>query len=119
MPIVKIHNCLNCAMPHEWVFEGLTLRELRVIKKLTGLTSISWAEAMDVGDPDATAALIYVLHQRNKITIPFDDVDLDFNDFDMDETEDEKVIREQAEKVLEEAGKAETESANGLTEKVA
>jgi Tfp pilus assembly PilM family ATPase len=67
----------------------MTLKELRVIKKLTGMGQKAFAEAGDEGDPEALAALIYVLHKRDKISIPFDDVDLDFTKFTMEATEQE------------------------------
>jgi hypothetical protein len=89
MPLVTIRDCLNCEIDHEWLFESMTLKELRVIKKLTGMGQRAFAEAGDEGDPEALAALIYVLHKRDKILIPFDDVDLDFTKFTMEPTEQE------------------------------
>ena len=89
MPLVNITDCVNCHIDHEWLFESMTLRELRMIKKLTGMGQRAFAEAGDEGDPEALAALIYVLHKRDKITIPFDDVDLDFTKFSMEPTEQE------------------------------
>jgi hypothetical protein len=97
MARIVIKDCLNCHVPHEWDFDAPTLRELRTIKKLTGLTGKGFAEASEESDPDAMAALIYVLHQRDKIKIQFDDVDLDFSDFEMIESEEEKELRELAE----------------------
>jgi hypothetical protein len=89
MPLVTIRECLNCEIDHEWLFESMTLKELRVIKKLTGMGQRAFAEAGDEGDPEALAALIYVLHKRDRINIPFDDVDLDFTKFTMEPTEQE------------------------------
>lgn len=89
MPLVTIRDCLNCDIDHQWLFESMTLKELRVIKKLTGMGQKAFAEAGDEGDPEALAALIYVLHKRDKISIPFDDVDLDFTKFTMEATEQE------------------------------
>jgi hypothetical protein len=89
MPLVQIKDCLNCDIDHEWLFESMTLKELRVIKKLTGMGQKAFAEAGDEGDPEALAALIYVLHKRDRINIPFDDVDLDFTKFTMEPTEQE------------------------------
>ena len=89
MPLVTIRDCLNCEIDHEWLFESMSLKELRVIKKLTGMGQKAFAEAGDEGDPEALAALIYVLHKRDRITIPFDDVDLDFAKFTMEPTEQE------------------------------
>jgi hypothetical protein len=49
-----------------------------------------FAAAGDEGDPEALAALLWVLHARDKIKVPFDDIDLDFKDFDMSLTEQEQ-----------------------------
>jgi CHAT domain-containing protein len=68
----------------------MTLRELRMIKNLTGMRAGEFAEASDEMDPDAIAALIYVLHQRDKISVAFEEVDLDFKDFEIEATEQEK-----------------------------
>lgn len=89
MPLVEIKDCLNCQVDHEWLFESMTLKELRVIKKLTGMGQKAFAEAGDEGDPEALAALLYVLHKRDKINIPFADVDLDLTKFKMEPTEQE------------------------------
>ena len=89
MPLVTIRECLNCDIDHEWLFESMTLKELRLIKKLPGMGQKAFAEAGDEGDPEALAALIYVLHKRDKIVIPFEDVDLDFTKFKMEPTEQE------------------------------
>jgi hypothetical protein len=116
MPIVKIKNCINCHMPHEWLFLGPKLKEMRTIKKLTGFTGMDFIEAADSLDPDAVTALLYILHQRDKITVPFDDIDIDFEDFDMIETEQEKKERLIMER---EQKKADTQqkSQNGPTQR--
>ena len=111
MPIVKIDQCLNCSSAtkpanHEWLFDGLTLKELRDIKKVTGMGQAAFAEAGDDGDPEALAALIWILHKRNKTLIPFDDVDLDFNHFEMVLTADEQKEYDKAEAAKKAAEKA-------------
>lgn len=98
MPFIRINKCLVCDVPHDWIFEGPTLKELRQIKAMTGMTAKSFGEAAGDGDPDATAALLVVLHKRDKINISIDDVDIDFKDFEMDATETEKRELEEAEK---------------------
>ena len=103
MTYIKVKKCLNCGIAHEWLFDGATLRELRVIKKLTGMNAKQFAEAGDDLDPEALAALVYVLHGRDKIKIPFEDVDLNFNDFVMEPTEDEQKQIEELEKKMQEA----------------
>jgi hypothetical protein len=94
MALITIKNCRNCSVAHEWEFDSPTLRELRSIKKLTGLNGVAFSEAAEQSDPEALAALLWVLHKRSGITVPFDDVDLDFGDFEMVETEAERLARE-------------------------
>ena len=89
MPFVRVKKCLNCGVAHEWFFEGMTLQELRLIKQITGLRPNDFSEAADDMDPDAIAAMLYVLHRRDKINVLFDDVDLDFKDFEIEATEEE------------------------------
>lgn len=89
MPLIKIGKCLNCEVEHEWLFQGATLKELRLIKELTGMNGKQFATAGDDLDPEALAALIYILHKRDKINLKFEAVDLDFNDFDMEPTKEE------------------------------
>jgi hypothetical protein len=96
MPVIKISKCLNCGVKHEWVFDAPKLKELRVIKSLTGMNGVQFLEASDEGDAEAMAALLYILHKRDKITIPFEDVDLDFATFSIEPTEEEKAAAELA-----------------------
>lgn len=103
MPVIKVNNCLNCEISHEWLFLGATLKELRTIKKLTGMNAKEFAGAGDDLDPEALAALVYVLHLREGIKIPFDDVDLDFNDFEMEPTEEEAREIAELEKAMQNA----------------
>ena len=95
MPVIKIDKCLNCSgedspVAHEFLFDGLTLRELRDIKKITGMGQAAFAKAGDDGDPEALAALLWIMHKRYKILIPFDDIDLDFSHFEMVLTAEEQ-----------------------------
>jgi hypothetical protein len=112
---IRIKNCKNCDMPHEWDFDSPGLKELRTIKELTGLNGMSFADQMASSDPDALTALLYILHKRLNITVQFDDVDLDFSDFEMEETEEEKKLREEAEKA--DAKKARETTRSGRTRK--
>jgi hypothetical protein len=106
MPVIRIKNCLSCGIPHEWIFEGPTLKELRTIKALTGMGAKQFAAAGDDGDPDATAALLVVLHKRDKINVSYDDVDIDFTDFEMEATEEEKRGIEELERRMQAANDA-------------
>lgn len=107
MPVIRIKNCLNCDISHEWVFDGARLSELRMIKKLTGMNAREFAGAGDDLDPEALAALVYILHMRDKIKLQFDDVDLDFNDFTMEPTDEELAEIEKLEKEMQAANDAE------------
>lgn len=107
MPVIRIKKCLLCGVKHEWMFDGATLKELRVIKQLTGMNARQFAESGDDLDPDAIAALLVILHQRDKINASLDDVDIDFNDFAMDPTEDEKKAIEELEAQMQKAAESE------------
>jgi len=117
VPIAHIAKCLNCGIKHEWLFESLTLQELRIMKKLTGMTQKDFREASNEDDPEALAFLLYILHRRDKINIAFEDIDLDFNDFDMELTEAEQAQVDAA--IAEAAKQASTgrpkKSKSGLT----
>lgn len=89
MPFVRIKKCLTCGVAHEWFFDGVDLKEQRMIKRLTGMRAKEFAEAGDAGDPDALAALIVILHARDKIKLGFEDANIDFNDFEMEATDEE------------------------------
>lgn len=119
MPVITIENCLNCKVDHEWIFDGAKLSELRLIKKLTGMSQRAFAEAGDEGDPEALAALIYILHKRDKINVPFEKIDLDFKHFKMEPTEQEQAELEALLKQQELDGedpKDEDEIESGLTD---
>lgn len=103
MPFIKVKDCLTCHVGHDWLFTGATLKELRAIKQATGLTLKGFAAAADDGDPDAIAALVWILHKREKINVAFDDVDIDFGDFEQVLTDEEKAAIEEAEREAREA----------------
>lgn len=90
MPLITIKDCENCHIDHEWLFDGVKLSELRMIKKLTGMSQRQFAEAGDEGDPEALAALIYILHIRDRVKVPFEKIDVDFKNFTMEPTEQEQ-----------------------------
>ena len=119
MPIVKINKCLNCDISHEWIFSSLRLKEYRVIKQLTGMTQADFRDAGDNDDPEALAVLLYLMHVRDDIKIPFDEIDLDFDDFSMGLTEAEQKQKDiadaEAAKAARNAGPKKNKS--GMTEK--
>lgn len=89
MPFIRVKKCMNCGISHEWLFDGMTLQELRIVKRLTGMRAGEFSEAADEMDPDAIAAMIYILHHRDKISVDYEAVDLDFKDFETEFTEAE------------------------------
>ncbi|MEU1596209.1 hypothetical protein ABZ468_25955 [Streptomyces sp. NPDC005708] len=96
--IVKIARCRNCnGAQHNWIFDQPTLLELRRIKKLTGLSAVTMGDAIDEGDPDAMAALLDLLHRRQNIVIPWDEIDLDFDALDMRPDAEDQEVAAQAE----------------------
>ena len=105
MPFIKVSKCKNCGISHEWFFDGMDLQELRMIKRLTGMRAAEFGQAADEMDPDALAAMFFILHKRDGIVVPFDDINVDFSSLDIEPTEDE--LRE--EKELEARMQAEAE----------
>ena len=101
MPRVTIEKCLNCEIKHSWLFAGMDLQDLRAIKQLTGMRAAEYSEASENMDPDAIAALLFVLHRKDGITIPFEDINVDFNDMTVEPTEEEIAAEEAAKKELE------------------
>lgn len=86
---ITINNCLNCKTAHEWEYEQPTLREMRRIKARTGMNGAEYAACLGTGDPDATTAMIDLLHRRDGKELRWDDIDLDYDDFEIETTEEE------------------------------
>lgn len=90
MPQITINDCKTCHIKHEWYFGGAGLQELRHVKRMTGMTGLEFQNAFQTMDPDALAALMVLLHKRDKIKVSIDDVDVDFDDFDLENTAEEQ-----------------------------
>jgi hypothetical protein len=90
MPNITINDCLTCHVQHKWFFGGADLKELRTVKRMVGMNGVDFANAFKVMDPEALAALMVILHTRDKIKVSIDDVNIDFDDFDMEMTADER-----------------------------
>jgi len=90
MPNITIKECMTCHVEHRWFFSGADLKELRSVKRMVGMNGVDFANAFQVMDPEALAALMVILHARDKIKVGIDDVNIDFDDFDMEMTDDEK-----------------------------
>lgn len=74
---------------YEWDTERLLVAEARELKVHTGFTPPRWLMALDEGDPDAIAGLIYLARKRAGETLRFSDLDtLDYHDFDYQPLED-------------------------------
>lgn len=70
---------------YEFDNERLLLAEAREMKTLTGLTPPRWSVALDEGDADAVAALIFMAKKRAGETLRFSDLDtLDYADIEME-----------------------------------
>jgi len=73
---------------YEWDSDRLLVAEARELKTYTGFTPPRWLAALDEGDPDACAALIYLAKKRAGENLRFSDLDtLDYHDFDFEVTD--------------------------------
>lgn len=57
----------------------LTVKEARVIKKNTGFGLVTWAQALQIGDPDALVAMVWLAKTRNGEAVRWQD----FDNFDL------------------------------------
>lgn len=108
--IITLSDCLVPACEggdHKWEFERPTIRELKRIETATGMDVETFFQGLgDVETTgvtskalDAILALVDVLHRRDGLRVPFEDIDVDFPSFgiefqpgetDDDEPEDEE-----------------------------
>lgn len=82
--IIISRNCLvpDCGgADHKWEIERPTLREFRFIQETVGLDPDDFETALNAGGTiqsiDALLALLTILHRRDGLQVPFDDVDAD------------------------------------------
>lgn len=82
--IIISRNCLvpDCGgADHKWEIERPTLREFRFIQETVGLDPDNFENALNEGGTiqsiDAVLVLLTILHRRDGIRVPFDDVDAD------------------------------------------
>lgn len=82
--IIISRHCLvpDCGgADHKWEIERPTLREFRFIQETVGLDPDDFENALNEGGTiqsiDAVLALLTILHRRDGIRVPFDDVDAD------------------------------------------
>jgi hypothetical protein len=69
-------------------FDGLKVSEARLIKSTCGMTVKGWQDALNEGDADAMAALVWVLRRRDGETgLAFLDVDFDLTDVEVESDE--------------------------------
>lgn len=57
----------------------LTVKEARVIKKNAGFGLVTWAQALQIGDPDALVAMVWLAKTRNGEAVRWQD----FDNFDL------------------------------------
>ena len=70
---------------YEWDSDRLLVAEARELKQYTGFRPNRWLEAVDEGDPDAIAGLIYLAKKRAGEQLKFSDLDtLNYADIDME-----------------------------------
>lgn len=90
--IITLNNCSTpeCeGASHRWEFERPTLREIQRIETTTGLDAEQFFAGMDsAGEGGITSvgikailALVDVLHRRDGVRAPFEDIDVDIVDF--------------------------------------
>lgn len=91
--IITLKNCLvaECrtrgATEHKWEFERPTAREIQRMQKIAGMELDKWglalqADGMGSEKIDAALVLVDILHRRDGIIVPFEDIDLDLFDLD-------------------------------------
>jgi len=98
--IITIQKCLvpQCdGASHRWEFERPTLREIERMEDAAGIDIDQFATGLtDVLSPGvsrlaikATLALADILHRRDGVRVPYEDIDIDIGDFDIavDETD--------------------------------
>jgi hypothetical protein len=98
--IITIQKCLvpQCeGAAHKWEFQRPTLRELERMEDVAGIDVDQFATGLtDVLSPGvsrlaikATLALADILHRRDGVRVPYEDIDIDIGDFDIavDETD--------------------------------
>lgn len=107
--IITIEKCLvpQCeGAAHRWEFERPTLREIERMEDVAGIDIDQFATGLtDVLQPGvsrlaikATLALADILHRRDGIRVPYEDIDIDIGDFDIhvDETDVEEGVQADA-----------------------
>lgn len=64
---------------YEYDDTTLTVKEARVIKKNTGFGLVTWAQGLQIGDPDALVAMVWLAKTRAGEAVRWQD----FDDFDL------------------------------------
>lgn len=93
--IITINRCLvpECdGASHKWEFEAPTLREIQRMEQVSGISIDQFAggldDALDAGITsagiNAVLALVDMLHRRDGVRVPFEEIDVSPTDFQMD-----------------------------------
>lgn len=64
---------------YEYDDSTLTVKEARVIKKNTGFGLVTWAQGLQIGDPDALVAMVWLAKTRAGEAVRWQD----FDNFDL------------------------------------
>ena len=94
--IITIERCLvpQCeGAAHRWEFQRPTLRELERMEDAAGIDVDQFATGLsDILSPGAsrlaikaTLALADILHRRDGIRVPYEDIDIDVEEADLEE----------------------------------
>lgn len=67
----------------------LMLSEAMAVKTYTGLTIPDWQKALEAFDPQAVAALVWILKKRAGEEVRFSELDFNLADFEVETDEDE------------------------------
>lgn len=85
--IIKLEGCLipQCAgRDHLWEFQRFTLKEIEAVQETVGVEPNEFVEALDHGGMSLVAlramrTLIMIMHRRDGVVVPYDDVDAEIN----------------------------------------
>lgn len=76
---------------YEYDDSTLSVKEARAIKKNTGFGLVTWAQALQIGDPDALVAMVWLAKTRTGEAVRWQDFDnFDLATLDLTSADDEE-----------------------------
>jgi hypothetical protein len=85
---------------YEYDDSTLSVKEARVIKKNTGFGLVTWAQALQIGDPDALVAMVWLAKTRNGEAVRWQDFDnFDLASLDLSSEDDEEEAKPEGDDV--------------------